>query len=363
MQECRLAFVGDVMLGDSFFALGRGVAASIDKYGSDFLRQDILAEFAKHDLVFCNAEGVLSDIGYKNWSLRARHMRGRPVGADLLAKWGFKAANVANNHILEQSLPAAIDTVANLQNAGIAVVGSGDQKRFNGQGEPLILNGGTENLAIFGLCLRQEKYAYPGDMSIDKAQKIIEEYALKKYSVVIMIHWGDEFMDRPRTWQRELAKTFINKGACLIIGHHPHVVQGIEQIGNGLVAYSLGDFIFDGITDDSRWSFILNVNILGQKVNSWQCIPVLKDQEHRPLIASGERYKKIENEILRRSRLLKESLFDEEYEKTYAVEQECLNNLARRRLHRILAKRFFFFNPVFWPQILLRPVRRRLKKW
>jgi hypothetical protein len=363
MQDCRIAFVGDVMLGDSFFALGQGVASSVDKYDAGFLKDEILAKFAEHNLVFCNVEGVLSDIGRRNWSLRTRHMRGRPRGADLLARWGIKVANVANNHIMEQSLPAAIDTVENLQRAGVGVVGCGGEKRFNGEDEPLVLDCGGQNIAVLGLCLRQEKYAFAGDMPVERAEKVVEDCAAKNQAVLILIHWGDEFIDRPRLEHRELAKRFIDKGACLVIGHHPHVVQGVEQIGDGLVAYSLGDFIFDGIADDSRWSFILSVEISGRKVKSWGCIPVTRDGEHRPQLACGDRKKSIVSEIDRRCRLLKESVFDREYEKAYVVERERLNNQARRRLYRVLARRFLSFNPVFWPQILLRPVRRRLKKW
>jgi hypothetical protein len=358
-----MAFVGDVMLGDSFFAMGHGVASSVDKYDAAFIGDDILAKFAGHDLVFCNMESVLSDIGRRNWSLRTRHMRGRPHGADLLAQWGIKVANVANNHILEQSLPAAIDTVENLQRAGIGVVGCGGEKRFNGDGEPLVLDWCGQNIAVLGLCLRKEKYAFAGDMSVERAEKVITDCAARNQTVVILIHWGDEFMDRPRLEQREIAKRFIDKGACLVIGHHPHVVQGVEQIGDGVVAYSLGDFIFDGIDDDSRWSFILSIEISGRKVKSWRCIPVVRDEEHRPLLAYGERQRVIESEIDRRCRLLKESVFDKEYEQKYIVERDGLNNQVRRKLYRLLAKRFLFFNPVFWPQILLRPVRRRLRKW
>lgn len=358
-----MAFVGDVMLGDSFFALGQGVASSVDKYDAGFLKDEILAKFAEHDLVFCNVESVLSDIGRRSWSLRARHMRGRPRSADLLARWGIKVANVANNHIFEQSFPAAIDTVENLQRAGVGVVGCGGEKKFKGDGEPLVLDCGSQNIAVLGLCLRQEKYAFSGDMVVEHAEKVVSDCAAKNQAVVILIHWGDEFMDRPRLEQRNLAKKFIDQGACLVIGHHPHVVQGVEQIGDGLVAYSLGDFIFDGITDDSKWSFILSVEIFGRKVKSWRCIPVVRDEEHRPLFACGERHKSIESEIDRRCRLLKESVFDQKYEKAYVVERERLNSQARRRLYRVLAKRFLSFNPAFWPQILWRPVQRRIGKW
>ena len=101
-KEIKLAFVGDIMCGDSFSLMGKGAATMIDRYGVDFLPAEIVDVFKSHDMVMGNIECVLSDAGRKENSLRKRHMRGRSETAKLLADWGLTVANVANNHILEQ---------------------------------------------------------------------------------------------------------------------------------------------------------------------------------------------------------------------------------------------------------------------
>ena len=63
--------------------------------------------------------------------------------------------------------------------------------------------------------------------------------------VIVSVHWGDELIDRPSMWQRLIAREFIGAGASLIVGHHPHVVQGVDSFDGALIAYSLGNFIFD----------------------------------------------------------------------------------------------------------------------
>jgi len=104
MSQIRIAFVGDVMCGDSFSLLGWGTASCIDKHGTGFLPEKIRQIFKAHDMVFCNVECVLSDVGRDEKSLRSLHMRGRSRTAKYLADWGVTVAHLANNHILEHGL-------------------------------------------------------------------------------------------------------------------------------------------------------------------------------------------------------------------------------------------------------------------
>ncbi|MCJ7746629.1 MAG: CapA family protein, partial [Desulfobacterales bacterium] len=78
--------------------------------------------------------------------------------------------------------------------------------------------------------------------------------------VILLMHWGLEEYSYPSPSQRRIAKQLIEAGADLILGHHPHVLQGVEKMNRGLVAYSLGNFLFDNI----EWSF---VDQQGQKCN------------------------------------------------------------------------------------------------
>ena len=88
--------------------------------------------------------------------------------------------------------------------------------------------------------------------SFDELQKTIREIREDVDIIILIIHWGLEHYDYPSPSQRELAVKMINIGVDIILGHHPHVLQGTEKINKGNVVYSLGNFIFD----DVPWSFI-----------------------------------------------------------------------------------------------------------
>ena len=84
-----------------------------------------------------------------------------------------------------------------------------------------------------------------------------------------MIHYTS-----PSISQRRLARAAIDAGAALVIGSHPHVLQEVEEYGGGLIAYSLGNFVFDGFDGPSNHSAILKVNLTRDGVASWKLLPV-----------------------------------------------------------------------------------------
>lgn len=365
-ESIRLAFVGDIMCGDSYSLAGRGTAAMIDKYGKRFLDQQIVQVLHGHDLVMGNIECVLSDAGRRDNSLRRLHMRGRPQTCELLAEWGLTAASLANNHILEQGRAAAIDTVKHLRKAGIRVVGAGKDHRF-GQGfafEKVQMHGSA--LYIGACCMRNERYAFDGGAVPDD---IIEQVGrLKRIEpeavVILSVHWGDEYMDYPSLQQRITAKRLTDAGANLIIGHHPHVVQGVQWNNANLTAYSLGNFIFDSYAETTGWSFILSVTIEGRFIRSAEMIPIERQHDFRPALASGKTVERYQAILARRNELCGLELDDPvAYEQAYRQTAQLLLTKRRKALWLALAKRFLEFRPVFWPQLLVRPVQRRLGVW
>ncbi len=227
MSDFKIACIGDVMCGDSFYALGHGVASSLDKYGKDFLPNNIVDVLRGHDMVLCNVECVLSDVGRKENSLRRLHMRGRPQVAEYLAQWGITVAHVANNHIMEQGVEAAVDTVRQLQSAGIETVGAGTNGCFQSGIGTVALTLGDQLVTIVGACFHNGKYAFSS--KLNEVLALIRAEAGKENLVIVSVHWGDELIDRPSMWQRQVAREFISAGASLIMGHHPHVVQGVDS--------------------------------------------------------------------------------------------------------------------------------------
>jgi len=363
-RDClRIACVGDIMCGDRFHMLGWGAAWCIDKHGQAFVSAQMRAVFAGHDLCLGNVECVLSDVGRREHSVRSLSMRGRAATAQYLRGWGLTAAHVANNHILEHGLEAARDTAANLRRAGITVVGGGPDDSFEpGVTASRISVKGT-GVSIVGACFHNGQYAFrPG--SLDQVLAVVGREQQAGLLVVVSVHWGDEFVDRPNLWQRDAARRLIAGGATLVIGHHAHVFQGVVSVSHGLVAYSMGNFIFDSISDLTRWSAILSIEMRAGQIIGLHSLPILRGLDFRPELATGEERRAVETEIVRRCGLAAEQIDDPAgYELRYRAEVAAMELEERKGLWRYVAQNMNRYRLIYWPQIFARPLRRRLRLW
>lgn len=358
-----MAFVGDIMCGDSFSKLGWGAASCIAKYGPEFVSLELRSLLKSHDVVLCNLESVLSDIGRRTNRLRTLHMRGRPETAQYLADWGFTVVHVANNHILEHGQEAACDTVRNVQKAGVRVVGAGPDEEFGPGVKPVRMVIQGIRLSIIGACFHDGRYAFrPGDA--EDVFSAVETESRQDQFVIVSVHWGDELIDRPSLWQRMMARRLFECGARLVVGHHAHVFQGIASNERGLVAYGLGNFIFDSVMDLTGWSVVLSVSIDATGITTHKVVPVVRSEHFRPMLACGGGAERLSQEVVRRNGLACRPLANiAEYEEGYHRELAALEFRFRRELWRYIFRNWFRCQWVFWPQILLRPIMRRLDIW
>jgi len=272
---------------------------------------------------------------------------------------------VANNHILEQGIEAASDTVVQLRNAGLQVIGSGHGGRLEPSLEPLRLQLGQEAFSLIGLCFHPGRYAFNGGFpDLAWLMAVIREEAQAHRQVIVSVHWGQELIDYPGLQQRRLAEQFVKAGARLIIGHHPHVFQGIVAMDESLVAYSLGDFLFDTVSQLTSWSAILSVTWQNGTISAWTVHPFVRGEEYRPELVQGDEKRRLEVEIERRCRLACEPIEDESrYEERYVEEENRLEEADRREYWRGLLGDWRRHRPIFWPQILWCPVQRRWDLW
>jgi poly-gamma-glutamate synthesis protein (capsule biosynthesis protein) len=351
------------MCGDSFFNMGAGVASSLKKYGKEFLQLEIVEFLGGHDIVCGNIECVLSDKGRDESRLRSVHMRGAGRVADLLAGWNLTLANVANNHILEHGYEAAVDTIDNLLKSGIRVVGAGGANRFReGIHVETICRGGR-TFAFIGMCLRAEKYAFNGGAEPQDVIQTVKTLSASGVCVCVSVHWGDEFIHYPSVEQTRLADALIEAGARMIVGHHPHVLQGITYRRGALVAYSLGNFIFDSFIPDCRWSVMLSVDVVDGKPARWRYVPILQDREHRPMLIGNPGKAGLIHEFRRRCTLLNDQQDEEQWKQRYEAEVKIRDICARKSLWTHLLKQAVRIDKKYWPQILSRPIQRRLGLW
>jgi poly-gamma-glutamate synthesis protein (capsule biosynthesis protein) len=115
---------------------------------------------------------------------------------------------------------------------------------------------------------------------------VVEAVALAKKQadlVVISFHWGEEYATAPLDYQRKLAQTAVDAGACLVIGHHPHVIEGVERYKRGLIAYSLGNCVFDQHEERGKRGLVLGCELNQLGVKRAVLVPiVIRENQTRP---------------------------------------------------------------------------------
>ena len=122
-------------------------------------------------------------------------------------------------------------------------------------------------------------------------------------AVVVLTHWGTQYTHRPESSQRTAARAFADAGADLVIGGHPHWVQGYEMAGSAVVVHSLGNFVFDmDFQTKTREGIFLEIVMWGGAVKAVEPVPYVIDNAFTPRLAQGDRGRDILADVWRSSR-------------------------------------------------------------
>ena len=227
-----ISSMGDCTLGtDQNFNPATSLNAYYDMYGADYFFKNERKILEEDDLSIVNMEGTLTESTTRAEKKFA--FKGAPEYASILSGSSVEAANLANNHSKDYGASSYDDTIANLEEAGITTFGYENVALLEIKGVKVGLTGIYELAEHLG-----------------KKQQVKENIAALKEAgaqlIIVNFHWGIEREYTPNSIQKELAHLAIDEGADLVIGHHPHVLQGIENYKNKYIAYSLGNFCFGG---------------------------------------------------------------------------------------------------------------------
>lgn len=234
--------------------------------------------FDRADLVFGNLEAPFSQRGAvyveKKYTFRCH-----PGVAPALIAGGFDFVSVANNHIMDFGPDALEDTIAVLQEHGIAYAGAG--RNLAEARRPALLERKGLRIAVlaYNNTFPLEFNAAPDRPGTARGvwehiREDVQKAAAMADLVFVSFHWSGERIKIPRDYQRSFGRLCIDAGAHVVFGHHPHVHQGVEVYKNGLIAYSLGNFIFAGYSKETRDSIILKVRLDRQGVREAEIYPI-----------------------------------------------------------------------------------------
>lgn len=232
--EILLSFTGDCILGtDEFFAWDTGLPAYYNLYGPEYFLKNVRSIFEEDDLTIVNMEGTLTEETTRVDKQFA--FKGDPEYVKILTSSFVEAANVANNHSYDYGEKSFQDTVQTLEENGIKTFGYDDVAVLEVKGI---------RVGMFGI--------YELDDHLERIPQVKQDIAkLKDQNVDIIVavfHWSNELVTVPDENQVTLAHLAIDEGADVVVGHHPHVVQGIDEYKGKMIAYSLGNFCFGGNT-------------------------------------------------------------------------------------------------------------------
>ncbi|MCZ7661628.1 MAG: CapA family protein [Thermoleophilia bacterium] len=278
---------GDV-IGD------RKVGDYIDAHGGEAVLDGVAPLFADADVAFVNLESPLSDKGTRN-AAKDVTFRGRPALVDGLAAAGVGVVSLANNHALDWGSEALLDTIARLDGAGIAHAGAG--VNLSAARAPALLETGAGTVALLAYTNVVPEGFPAGDQRAGvnpmrpDTQRILADIGAAAESadwVIVSVHWGIEYEGETAHEQRVFAHDFVDAGADLVLGHHPHVLQGLELYRNKLIAYSLGDFVFDHYSRATGEAFVLSIQLAPAGPPSLTVSPVyLSDGNGIPQVVGG----------------------------------------------------------------------------
>ena len=272
--------------------------AKYDEVGDfNYFFENVKSVFEEDDLTIVNFEGTLTDSTTREDKQFA--FKADKSYAEILTDGFVEAANLANNHSKDYGEQSYNDTMDALDEAGITNFGYDRVaiKKVKGIKVGLV---GTYVLAD-GLGVKDSMEKNIQDLKDEGAQVIIASF-----------HWGEEKAEYPNDVQVELAHAAIDAGADLVLGHHPHVLQGIEQYKGKNIVYRLGNFCFGGNmypSDMDTMIFQQTFTLKGGKLqedNVTNIIPcsissVEDYNNYQPTPAAGEKETEILNKITQRS--------------------------------------------------------------
>ena len=284
VSVCHADTLTIVLTGD--ILLDRGVRRVIDKHGADHLfTEGIDSVFRSAQVVVGNLECPATKIQSPVQKLYI--FRAEPEWLEALKRHGITHLNLANNHSIDQGREGLMDTRRNIIDAGMTPIGAG--ANMTEAAEPILLSKTPRNVWLVpSLRLALENYAYlpdkpcvsqePMDSLLNRVHNIRK---MDKDAVIIVsLHWGGEHTMHPVNSQRWDARQIIRAGADVLVCHHTHTLQDVEDINGHSVFYSIGNFIFDQPKPENAKACIVQLKVTNDNIEIetipiyiYDCIP------------------------------------------------------------------------------------------
>ena len=271
MPMVTIAAVGDLMMSS-------WIIDYVNEMGVDYPFDSTRTILASADIAIANLEAPLTAEG-ERFEDKKYTFKVPPHFVEGIAGAGFDVVTMANNHIVDYGCQGVMSTIDILNGAGIKSCGAGENRRQ--ACSPTFIDVNNVRIAFVGFSMTfpDEFWAtadtcgtcYPTE---DLLARVISECERQADFTVASFHWGAEKHTEPRQYQINFGRRAIDFGADLVLGHHPHVLQGLELYKNKLIAYSLGNYVFASYSNVARTSLILKTKIDADGLILAKLIPI-----------------------------------------------------------------------------------------
>lgn len=287
-SEIEVVAVGDILLD-------RGVRRRIDQFGTGYPFEKTAGILSESDLTFGNFENPIT--GECEEQQKKYLFRAAPEHSSILSLAGFDILSIANNHILDCGKIGLRRTIELLGEQKIVHVGA-EIDSASDRAAIIEIKGIRLGFAAFTAISPLgpgESYSLVAKADPGEVARTVKKLQGKTDVIIVSFHWGTEYAVNPNGEQIDLARIAVESGADVVLGHHPHVLQGIRMVGReagkrkSIIAYSLGNFVFDSPVRLNRLvgeSMILKLRIGLDGLLGAEIVPVTIDG-YRPLIARG----------------------------------------------------------------------------
>ncbi|MGQ8871560.1 CapA family protein [Paenibacillus sp. TSA_86.1] len=286
-KDVTIHFVGDIQFSGK-------VAELLEKNGYNYPFAKLGTMFKDDDLTIGNLETPVTH-GGAGAANKTYVYKSSPKALQAMAAAGFDAVNLANNHILDQGVEGLVDTLTYLNDYGIAHAGAGmngteayEPAYFERKGVKIALLGFSRVVPVASWKADGNRAGVAEAYDSTRAVAAIQSARKKADLVIVVAHWGEERVSTPNVDQTRLAHEFADAGADLIIGGHPHVLQGLEYYKGKWIAYSTGNFIFTRSTNEETWKTavfqarcsrdaVCSMKVIPYEAALGQAVPMLDD--------------------------------------------------------------------------------------
>ncbi len=284
-KDITMLFTGDIYLSDVVVNAykGKGIEAIVEK--------GLLSEMQGADITMSNQEFAFSTGGTaaedKQYTFRVN-----PDYITAFQDMGIDIVTLANNHTMDFGLTALEDSFNTLKGAGIDYVGAGsnlsDARKIQyteNQGKTIAFLAASRVIPVYEWNAAENKAGLFTTYDPTLLLEDIKTASDNSDYVVVYLHWGIERAELPKDYQHSLAKQYIDAGADLVIGSHPHVLQGVEYYKGKPIVYSLGNYIF---YSNIQRTAVLKITLDEDMNTKLQLLPAKAENAMTKLLSDSE---------------------------------------------------------------------------